>query len=319
MTSHPHPMTKRRIILDCDPGIDDCVSLLLAFASPEDFDILGVTTVAGNVPVEACTRNASGTAALAGRIDVAIYQGASSPISVPPAFAQDIHGETGLGGAKLPDGPGAQELDAVSFLIETLTGAEPDSTTLVPTGPLTNIALAFQGVPEAFTAVERIALMGGARVAGGNITPSAEFNIFADPHAAKIVFDCGRPITAIGLDATLQLRCGPERMDRIRALDSEAGEAVAAMIDHVNEVYGRIYGAKGAALHDPCTVAWLLAPELFSGREVRVDIETGSDLTRGHTAVDYYGVTGKAPNALWIDALDADAVFGLILERLAQL
>ncbi len=309
----------RKVIFDCDPGVDDCIALMAALASPDDFEVLGVSTVAGNVRLEVCTRNALALTALAGREDVAVYAGCPRPMVEPAIAARHIHGETGLGAAKLPDPErAASDIHAVDFIIEALRGAPAGSITLAPTGPLTNIAVALVKAPDIAKGVREIVLMGGARSEGGNITASAEFNIYADPHAARVVFQSGLPITAIGLDTTLQLRCTPARHEALKTLGNAAGEVAAQMIGHVNQVYGEIYGAEGAALHDPCVVAYLLAPKLFETAPAFIDVETRAGLTRGHTSVDVYGPAEDA-NASWATRLDAEKVFALLLERIGRL
>jgi len=309
----------RKIIFDCDPGVDDCIALMAALASPEDFDVLGVTTVAGNVPLEVCTRNALALTTLVGREDVDVYAGCPRPMVETAVAARHIHGETGLGAARLPDpGRDASDIHAVDFIIDALSKAALGSVTLAPTGPLTNIAVALVKAPDIAKGVKEIVLMGGARSEGGNITASAEFNMYADPHAARVVFQSGLPITAIGLDATLQLRCTPARHTALETLGNKAGALAAQMIGHVNQIYGEIYGAEGAALHDPCVVAYLLAPELFETVPAFIKVETRAGLTRGHTSVDVYAKPDDA-NARWATRVDAEAVFALLCERIARL
>ena len=310
----------RPIIIDCDPGIDDCIALMVALASPESVDVRAICTVAGNVPVEVCTRNAGGVAALAGRGDIPIHAGCPRPMVVDPVFADHIHGASGLGDAVLPDPlRPASDVHAVPALISALRGAGEDGLTLVITGPMTNLALALVQAPDIASGIRDIIIMGGARREGGNITASAEFNIYADPHAARIVLCSGLPITLIGLDATLQLRATPARMERLRALGTPAAEAADKMIAHVNRVYGAIYGTEGAALHDPCTLACLLAPDLFDLKAARIDVEVAEGLTRGHTAVDLHGQSETGGEIRWADGLNSDAVFDLILDRLGRL
>lgn len=310
----------RPILIDCDPGVDDCFALMMALASPEALDVRAILTVAGNVPVQTCTTNACGIAALANRADVPVHAGCPRPMVEAPVFADHIHGETGLGDAHLPaleHEPAAGH--AVSVLIEQLRGAGPDGLTLVITGPMTNLAVALVQAPDIAGAIREIVIMGGAREAGGNITASAEFNIYADPHAAQVVFACGRPITLIGLDTTLQFRCTPERFARLEALGCAAGDLGAAMIAHVNRIYGAVYGAEGAALHDPCTIGYLLAPELFDTVPAHVQVQTAAGLTRGHTAVDVYLLDGATPNVRWATGLRAEPLFDLLLDRLGRL
>lgn len=187
------------------------------------------------------------------------------------------------------------------------------------TGPMTNVAVALVRSPQLFAAVKAIVVMGGAREAGGNITACAEFNIYADPHAAKIVLGCGLPITMIGLDATLQLRCTPQRVARMQASGHRAVTAAMTMIEHVNRIYGEIYGIAGAALHDPCTIGYLLAPDLFETRAARVQVEINEGIARGHTAVDFDVSDQRPANVNWVTKLDADALFALFMTRMERL
>jgi len=310
----------RPVIIDCDPGIDDCVALMVALASGEELDIEAICTVAGNVNVETCTRNTLGLLTMLARADVPVHAGCERPMQVAPVFADHIHGESGLGSVTFPeDHLFAEPEHAVDFLMRRLTDRSQPPATLVIVGPSTNLATALQRAPEVTSGVEQIVLMGGARREGGNITPSAEFNIYADPHAAQAVLNCGVPLTIIGLDTTLQLRCSPERMESLRTIGNAASKAAADMIDHVNAIYGEIYGIAGAAMHDPCTIAWLLAPELFKSKPARIEVETTSQLTRGHTAVDFHYTDESPPNADWMESLEADAVFDLMFERIARL
>ena len=211
-----------------------------------------------------------------------------------------------------------QEAHAVDFIVETLLAADQASVTLVPTGPLTNIAAAIQREPRILDSVERIVIMGGAMREGGNRTPSAEFNIMVDPEAADIVFQCGRPITSMGLDVTHQVLSTRERVARIRALDNSVAIATAGMLSFFDRYDTEKYGSEGAPLHDPCTVAWLLRPEIFEGKDCNISIETQSELTLGHTAVDFWHVTDKPRNATWIHSVDADGFYDLLVERLAR-
>ncbi|MFP4518803.1 MAG: nucleoside hydrolase [Oceanicaulis sp.] len=309
----------RKVILDCDPGVDDCIALMAALGAPDAIDLLGVSVVAGNVPVEICARNAASVLTLAGRCDVKVHAGCARPMVFEPVFADHIHGETGLGAARLPE-PEApvQARHAVDFLCDMLERAEPGSITLVLTGPMTNAALALVKAPGIAEAIAEIVVMGGAREAGGNITASAEFNIFADPHAAHVVLNAGLKTTLIGLDATLQLRCTPQRLARLKASSHRAPQAAAAMVEHVNGVYGEIYGDEGAALHDPCTIGYLLAPHLFAARPAAVHVDTRDGLTRGHTAVDIHLLSGAPANVSWVTGLDAPALFDLLLEHMER-
>ncbi len=308
------------IIIDCDPGQDDAVMLLLALASPEALDILGVTAVAGNVPLALTGRNARLICELAGRGELDVYAGCPGPLVREPITAEEVHGTTGIDGFDIhepvqPLAPG----HAVDFIVDSLMAAAEDSLTLVPTGPLTNVAMAMVKEPRILPAIHEIVLMGGALREGGNTTPAAEFNVLADPHAAHVVFRCGRPLTVMGLDVTHQALTTPARLDAIRALGNQAGGAVAAMLSFYARHDVAKYGAPGAPLHDPCTIAYLLQPELFQGKPANVEIEIGSTLTMGASVVDFWGVSGRAANATWIHAIDADGFYALLTERLGRL
>ncbi len=309
----------RKIIIDCDPGQDDAVALLLAFASPDELEVLGVTTVGGNVPLSLTQRNARMMCDLAGKQDVPVHAGCAEPMVRPLITAEAIHGQTGINGIDVfePETPLRPE-HAVDFIIETLLAADEASVTLVPTGPLTNIATAISREPAILSRVEEIVIMGGAMREGGNRTPSAEFNILVDPHAANIVFRCGRPITAMGLDLTHQVLSTMDRVERIKALGNRVALETAAMLSFFDRYDTVKYTSKGAPLHDPCTVAWLLKPELFEGKACNITIETESELTMGHTAVDFWHVTDKPINTTWIYSVDTDGFYDLLVERLAR-
>ena len=312
-------MAKRPIIIDCDPGQDDAINLLLALSSPDELDLLGITTVAGNVPLELTASNARLMCDIAGRSDVPVFAGCSRPLVRNLVTAENVHGNTGIDGIEVatPRQP-LQQQHAVNFIVDTLLAAGDDSVTLVPTGPLTNIAMAIVMAPSILTRVHEIVLMGGAMREGGNHSPAAEFNMLVDPHAAQVVFDCGRPITAMGLDVTHQVLSSRERIDRIRALDNKPALATAGMLDFFSRHDSEKYGKDGAPLHDPCTVAYLLKPQLFDGKACNIRVETGSELTMGHTAVDFWGVSGRPKNAHWIHSVDANGFYELLVERLSR-
>jgi len=312
-------MTARPIIIDCDPGQDDAINLLLAFSSPEALDILGITTVAGNVPLELTERNARLMCDIAGRDDAPVFAGCDRPLERELLTAEKIHGKTGIDGVDIvvPQQP-LREQHAVEFIVETLRAAEDNSITLVPTGPLTNIATAIETDRSIMDKVREIVLMGGAMREGGNQSPSAEFNILVDPQAADLVFRCGRPITAIGLDVTHQVLGTPQRRNRIRAIDNDVARATVGMLDFFDRYDTAKYGSLGAPLHDPCTVAYLLTPELFEGKLCNVSVETRSELTMGHTAVDFWHVTDRPRNALWMHSIDSEGFFDLLVDRLGR-
>ena len=308
------------VIIDCDPGQDDAVMLLLALASPSDLDIRGVSTVAGNVPLALTERNARLICELAGRRDVKVYAGCARPLVREPITAEAVHGASGIDGFDVhaPEVPLAAQ-HAVDFIIDTLLAGPDDAMTLVPTGPLTNVAMAMVKEPRIVPKIREIVLMGGAMREGGNTTPAAEFNILVDPHAAHVVFRSGRPITVLGLDVTHQALTTPSRLDAIRALDNQAGRAVAAMLSFYSRHDVGKYGGPGTPLHDPCTVAYLLRPDLFQGKAVNVEIEIGSGLTMGASVVDFWGVSGRPANATWMHAIDAEGFYALLTERLGRL
>ncbi len=312
-------MAKHTIILDCDPGQDDAVNLLLAMSSPDDLEILGITTVAGNVPLALTESNARLMCDIGGRGDIPVYAGCSKPMVRDLITAEHVHGKSGIDGVGItePAHP-LQEQHAVDFIIDTLRASDDNTITLVPSGPLTNIGTAFTKAPDTVQKVKEIVLMGGAMRESGNCSPSAEFNILVDPHAADIVFKCGRPITQIGLDASHQVLSTRERIDRIKDIDNAPARATVGMIDFFNRHDMAKYNFEGAPLHDPCTVAYLLSPEIFEGKICNVSIETESELTMGHTAVDFWHVTDRPRNSNWIYAVDADAFYELLTSRLAR-
>ncbi|SFI23188.1 nucleoside hydrolase [Jannaschia pohangensis] len=306
------------IIIDTDPGQDDAVAILLALASPE-VRVLGITTVAGNVPLGLTTRNARVVCELAGRPDVAVHAGCDRPMARDLVTAEHVHGNTGLDGADLPD-PTMPVADghAVDFIIDTLRAEPERSVILCPLGPLTNIATAISRAPDIAGRIQRIVLMGGAYFQVGNITPTAEFNIYVDPEAAKVVFASGVPLTVLPLDVTHKALTTRARNDAFRAA-GRVGPAVAGWTGFFERFDMAKYGSEGAPLHDPCVIAWVLRPDLFTGREINVEIEVESPLTRGMTVADWWGVTDRAANALFIGDLDADGYYALLTERIARL
>ena len=313
-------MAARKIIIDTDPGQDDAVAILLALASPDEIDLLGVTCVAGNVPLDLTARNARIVCELAGRRDVRVFAGCDAPLQRPLVTAEHVHGRTGLDGPVLPEPTmPLQESHAVDFIIDTLRREAEGTLTLCPLGPLTNIATALTRAPDIAGRIAGIVLMGGAYFEVGNITPAAEFNIHVDPEAADIVFRSGVPITVLPLDVTHKALVTPERNAAFRALGSRVGRAVADMTDFFERFDLEKYGSDGAPLHDPCVIAYLLAPHLFSGRHVNVEIETRSELTLGMTVADWWRVTDRAPNALFLGDVDAAHLFRLLTDRLARL
>ncbi|KMW57567.1 Inosine-uridine preferring nucleoside hydrolase [Candidatus Rhodobacter oscarellae] len=308
----------RKIIIDTDPGQDDAVAILLALASPE-LDVLGITVVAGNVPLSLTERNARIVCEVARRPDIPVFAGCDCPLRQPLVTAEHVHGKTGLDGIALPDPQmPLQDQHAVDFIIETLQREPPGTVTLCPLGPLTNIAAALQKAPEIADRIQQIVLMGGAYFEVGNITPAAEFNIYVDPEAAEIVFKSGVDIVVLPLDVTHKALTNRDWVETMRA-QGRVGEAVASWTDFFERFDVAKYGSKGAPLHDPTVIAYLLQPDLFSGKHINVEIETQSDLTRGMTVADWWGVTKRPANALFIGHLDRDGFYALLTERLGRL
>lgn len=312
-----HP---RKIIIDTDPGQDDAVAILLALASPEDVEVLGITAVAGNVPLPLTQKNARIICELAGKPQTKVFAGCDAPLKRKLVTAEHVHGKTGLDGPQMADPVmPLQDRHAVDFIIETLLQEAPHSVTLCPLGPLTNIATAFQKAPDIIGRVQQIVLMGGAYFEVGNITPAAEFNIYVDPEAAEIVFKSGVPLVVMPLDVTHKALTNRKRVEAFRALGTEPGRMVAEWTDFFERFDMAKYGSEGAPLHDPCVIAYLIRPDLFAGRHINVEIETQSELTLGMTVADWWGVTDRKANALFVGSVDADGFFALLTDRIGRL
>jgi purine nucleosidase len=310
---------RRRIIIDTDPGLDDAVAILFALAAVDELEVLGIVTVAGNLPLFETERNARRICALAGRPELPIYAGCERPLLRPLATADRIHNDPRLE-AVLPEA--AMPLQAqhgVDFLIETLRSADLSTTTLCALGPLTNIAMALVKAPEVVGKVCELVVMGGACFQLGNVTPAAEFNIHVDPHAAAIVIDSGIPITMIPLDVTHQLITREPRLAALQALPNRCGKAVAELLAVFERNRRAKFGERAKALHDPAVIGYLLRPDLYDGREVNVVIETDSPLTVGMTVVDWWGVTGRPIKARFLNTVDADGFYSLLTEKLGSL
>ncbi|UUP17951.1 nucleoside hydrolase [Nitratireductor thuwali] len=309
----------RKIIIDTDPGQDDALAILLALASPE-LDVLGITAVAGNVPLPLTEKNALKICELAGKRETAVFAGASRPLVRDLVTAEHVHGKTGLDGPDLPEPTmRLREQHAVDFIVETLMSHGEGEVTLCPLGPLTNLALALIREPRIAPRVKEIVLMGGGFFEGGNITPAAEFNIYVDPHAADVVFRSGAPIVMMPLDVTHKAMTTARRVAAFRGLGTRVGAAVAQMLEFYERFDEEKYGSDGGPLHDPCVIAWLLQPELFKGRQCNVEVETMSELTMGMTVVDWWGVTQRRKNALVMRDIDHEGFFALLTERLGRL
>jgi purine nucleosidase len=309
----------RKIIIDTDPGQDDAVAILLALASPE-LEVIGIVAVAGNVPLALTEKNARKVCELAGRADQKVYAGAAQPLNRALVTAEHVHGKTGLDGPDLPEPTmPLQAQHGVDFIVETLMASKDGEITLCPLGPLTNIALALIREPRIAMKVREIVLMGGGFFEGGNVTPAAEFNIYVDPEAAKAVFSSGIPIVMMPLDVTHKALTTRARVAKFREMGNKAGAAVAELLDFFERFDVKKYGTDGGPLHDPNVIAYLLKPELYAGRHCNVEIETASELTLGMTVADWWGVSGREPNALFIRDVDHEGFFELLTERIGRL
>jgi inosine-uridine nucleoside N-ribohydrolase len=299
-----------------DPGHDDAVAIMLACGAPA-LDLLAVTTVAGNVPLQKTTRNALRVLSLVGRPDVPVAAGADAPLVRSLSTAENIHGESGLAGPVIPDASfGPDERGATRLMADAVRGSH-GPVTLVPVGPLTNVALFLREHPELKDRIARVSLMGGS-IGLGNTTPAAEFNVYVDPEAAREVFESGLPITMSGLDVTHQAGTGPAERERLRTL-GRVGSVVAELLEFFAATYESIYGFDAPPLHDAVAVAAVLEPALLETRPMRVDVECESELTRGETVCDFYGVTGKRPNAEVGVRLDREGFFDLLYRSLSRL
>jgi purine nucleosidase len=301
-------MAPSPIIIDCDPGVDDALALLLALASPEELDVLGVTAVGGNVGLAKTQYNAQRILALAGREEVPVHAGSASPMLID-LHTTDVHGADGVGGAALPDPAAAlASVNGVGYLDESLA-ARPGEITLCCLGPLTNAGLAICARKEVLGDARQVVLMGGSSERG-NVTAYAEFNFFVDPHAARLVFLSGAELVMIGLNLTRQVPITDARVAQIAAVGTRAAQAAHDMLT--------VYGRSDTAMHDPCVIAYLLQPALFSGHRAWVDIDINDVNRIGQSVVK--GVAGaRAGNALVLDKIDADGFFDLLCERLARL
>jgi len=312
-------VAREKIIIDTDPGQDDAVAILLALAAREAIEVLGITTVAGNAELERTTVNALRIVELAGRPEVPVFAGCTRPLLRPLETAKHICGEDGLAGTDLPPPRRAAEArHAVDFIVETLLAAGNGEVTLCPIGPLTNIAMAIVKEPRILPKLRRIVLMGGAQGLG-NITPSAEFNFYVDPHAAHVVLTAEVPVVMFGLHATHQALASPPRLAAITALGTPIARAVTGMLSRHRPDAIEKFGGPGHPLHDPCIIAYLLWPELFQGRDCHVAVELESREAIGRSTIDWWNRTRRPPNAHVIGRIDADGFFARLTEQLARL
>lgn len=310
----------RDLIIDTDPGADDLVALFLAMASPDELNIRAITTVAGNVRLEKTSRNARLAREWAGREEIPVYAGAGRPLVRPPIYAAQVHGEEGLTGVSVHEPKqGLAKGNAVQYLVDTLVAAEPHSITIAMLGPQTNLALALIQQPDIVDGIKEVVVMGGAHFNGGNITPAAEFNLFADPHAAQVVLASGVKLTYLPLDVTHKLLTSETRLKQLAAVDNRASKQVVDILNAYIKHDMDLYGMPGGPVHDASVIAYLLKPELFSGRQLHMTVDSREGPTFGQTVADWYGVLKQPANVLWIAEGDAQGLFDLLSERLARL
>lgn len=310
----------RDLIIDTDPGADDVVALFLAMASPDELNIRAITTVAGNVRLEKTSRNARLAREWANREDIPVYAGAGRPLVRAPIYAADVHGEEGLTGIQVhePKKPLA-EGNAVQYLVDTLGSAKPHSITLAMLGPQTNLALALIQRPEIAQGIKEVVIMGGAHFNGGNMTPVAEFNLYADPHAAEVVLASGVQLTYLPLDVTHKIITSDARLKQLAAVNNQASQRVVDILQAYVKHDMDVYGMPGGPVHDASVIAYLLKPELFSGRRIHMSVDSREGPTFGQTIADWYGVLKQPANVLWVNEGDAQGFFDLLSARLARL
>ncbi|MDQ1000504.1 inosine-uridine nucleoside N-ribohydrolase [Neobacillus niacini] len=304
---------KRKIILDCDPGHDDAIAILLAAGNPT-IELVGITTVAGNAEVEKTTNNALKVCEIAGIYDIPVLKGSGQPLVRKRETAPDIHGDSGMDGPVLPEPTRTvEEEHAVDFIIRKLMESDGDIT-LVPTGPLTNIAMAMRREPAILSKIKEIVIMGGGTF--GNWTPAAEFNIYVDAEAAKVVYESGVPITMMGLDLTHQALATEEVSERIAAIENPAAKFVSDLLVFFRKTYLEVFGFEHPPVHDVCCVAYCIDPSVVEAKKLRVDVETKGELTYGMTLVDVHGVTGLEPNVNVAMKLDHAKFWDMVIEAL---
>ena len=316
-------MSRQKIILDCDPGHDDAIAILMTLASPEELDLLGLTCVGGNSSLDMTTKNALKICELAGSTNIAVFSGCERPMVRQLSTAENVHGKSGLdlpGGAVLPEPTmSLRSQHAVDFIIDTLMTESSRSITLCPTGPLTNIAMAMIREPKIIPRIQEIVFMGGAAISPGNTTPAAEFNIYVDPHAAHVVLSSGVKLVMMGLDVTHQVQVTPPRMQAIKTLGRQVSQTVADLITFYGSFDLEQWDMKGAALHDPCVIAYLLDQDIFTLKHVNVEVETNEGLTLGETVADWKYVTDRPLNCHVAYRANDDRFFELLTDRLLKL
>ncbi|MGR3991597.1 nucleoside hydrolase [Pseudomonas sp. 1121_17] len=308
------------LIIDTDPGADDLVALFLAMASPGELNIRAITTVAGNVRLEKTARNARLAREWAGREDIPVYAGAGRPLVRVPIYAAEVHGEEGITGVQVHEPKqGLAAGNAVQYLVDTLSAAKPHSITIAMLGPQTNLALALIQQPGIAQGIKEVVVMGGAHFNGGNITPVAEFNLYADPHAAEVVLASGVKLTYLPLDVTHKLLTSDTRLKQLSSVNNRASKQVVDILNAYIQHDMQLYGMPGGPVHDASVIAYLLKPEMFSGRQVHMSVDSREGPTFGQTVADWYGVLKQPANVMWVEEGDAQGLFDLLSERLARL
>ena len=313
-------MAARKIIIDTDPGQDDAFAILFALGSPEELDVIGITTVGGNVPLARTTTNALKVLELAQRPDIPVYAGCPGPTLRKLITAENIHGETGLDGADLPDPTtAAQSEHAVNYLVRAIMAAPEGELTVCTLGPMTNLAMAMTMEPRIIPRIREVVSMGGGFFEGGNATPAAEFNIFVDPHAAHKVYASGVPITMAGIDCTYTAQMTPGWINSLRDTGSRTAAEAANLADFFRRYGSHKFPTEARPIHDACVTGYLLKPEIFEQRQCHVTVDISSPVTIGMTVVDWWHVTGQERNCNVLRRIDPEPFFALMAERIGRL
>ncbi|MEX0406749.1 nucleoside hydrolase [Aquibium sp. LZ166] len=311
---------KRKLIVLTDPGQDQAAAILMMLGAPDAFEVLGLVATAGNIDLRHTVANCLKLLELAGRPDIPVVAGCPRPMTRDLVTAVHVHGPTGLDGPDLPE-PSIQAspVHGVDFIIETLRRAQPHTVTICSLSPLTNLAMALVKAPDIAPRIHEIVAMAGAYFEVGNITPSAEFNVYVDPEAARIVLDAGIPTTLLPLDVTHKMLSTRTRLEAMRALGNRCGPATAEMLEFSESFDLQKYGWEGAPLHGPCVPTFMLDQTIFGGRQVNVSVELAGTLTQGMTVADWWGITDRPKNAFWIRDGDPYRYYALLLDCLGRL
>ena len=313
-------MAPRKIIIDTDPGQDDAFAILFALGSPNELEVVGVTTVGGNVPLRLTALNAQKVVELAGRPDIPVFAGCPGPMVRPLMTAEYVHGETGLDGANLPDPVmPLQTQHGVNWMVDTIMAAPEGEITVCTLGPMTNLAMAMTMEPRIIPRIREVVLMGGGFFEGGNATPAAEFNIYVDPHAAHKVFASGVPVTMAGIDCTYTAQMTPEWLQALRATGSRAAREAANLADFYRKYGSHKFPTEARPIHDACVTGYLLKPEIYESKQCYVTVDISSPVTIGMTVVDWWHVTGEKRNCNVLRRIDPAPFFDLMLERISVL